>query len=116
VQSIPWKSILDCLAEAGEEHDLRTLCWRALTGLERGPVPLRRHRQAGVARLLCQRLTARQIASALDISLRTVEQHVQDIYRKLGVHGREELVRTLCARSDDGQYPGRLRRGPSLGN
>jgi DNA-binding CsgD family transcriptional regulator len=52
-------------------------------------------REAEVARLVCRRLSASQIGSVLHISPRTVEQHVQRIYGKLGVHGKHELLRVL---------------------
>lgn len=52
-------------------------------------------REAEVAKLVCRRLSASQIASVLRISPRTVEQHVQRIYGKLGVHGKHELLSTL---------------------
>jgi DNA-binding CsgD family transcriptional regulator len=43
--------------------------------------------------------TSQEAAAALFISARTVETHVASIYRKLGVHTRSELRRTLAARS-----------------
>jgi DNA-binding CsgD family transcriptional regulator len=52
-------------------------------------------REVEVARLVCRRLSASQIGSALHISPRTVEQHVQSIYEKLGVHSKSGLLRML---------------------
>jgi DNA-binding CsgD family transcriptional regulator len=42
--------------------------------------------------------TNTEAAAALFISVRTVETHVASIYRKLGVHTRSQLRRTLSAR------------------
>ncbi len=52
-------------------------------------------REAEIARLLCTRLTLRQIADHLRISPRTVESHALHIYQKLDITGRRELIRTL---------------------
>jgi DNA-binding CsgD family transcriptional regulator len=46
--------------------------------------------------------TNQEAAAALFISVRTVETHVASIYRKLGVHTRSELRRTLSARARQG--------------
>ncbi|MDE3721228.1 LuxR C-terminal-related transcriptional regulator [Nocardiopsis sp. N85] len=45
-------------------------------------------RQVQVLRLLCEGLTNRQIAGRLDVSPRTAEHHVQDVYAKIGVSSR----------------------------
>ncbi|WP_017584185.1 HD domain-containing phosphohydrolase [Nocardiopsis valliformis] len=45
-------------------------------------------RQVQVLRLLCEGLTNRQIARRLDVSPRTAEHHVQDVYTKIGVSTR----------------------------
>ncbi|ALG13469.1 ATP-binding protein [Kibdelosporangium phytohabitans] len=67
-----------------------------------GPIPSRRGRRGygnelsprehDVARLLAAGQTNRQIASALFLSRRTVEQHVANILRKLGVSSRQDLL------------------------
>jgi DNA-binding NarL/FixJ family response regulator len=49
-------------------------------------------REAEVAELLAERRTAREIASALSISVTTVNTHASHIYEKLGVHSRAELA------------------------
>ncbi len=59
---------------------------------------LTRLRQQGLAvdfigrLLLAQRLNAKEIAGRLFISDRTVKRHAATIYRKLGVHGRQQAV------------------------
>jgi DNA-binding CsgD family transcriptional regulator len=51
-----------------------------------------------VASQIAAGATSQEAAAALFISVRTVETHVASIYRKLGVHTRSELRRTLSAR------------------
>jgi DNA-binding NarL/FixJ family response regulator len=50
-------------------------------------------READVLRLVVEGLTARQIATRLVLSPRTVENHIQHVLRKLGVPNRAALVR-----------------------
>ncbi|GAA1274063.1 hypothetical protein GCM10009609_41490 [Pseudonocardia aurantiaca] len=50
-------------------------------------------READVLLLVVEGLTARQIASRLVLSPRTVENHVQNVLRKLRLHSRAALVR-----------------------
>ncbi|HVE75947.1 MAG TPA: response regulator transcription factor [Actinomycetota bacterium] len=50
-------------------------------------------REEQVIQLLSQGLSARQIASRLQLSERTVNAHVANVYRKLGVTNRVEAVR-----------------------
>lgn len=57
-----------------------------------GPIRLT-DREADVLRLIVDGLTARQIASRLVLSPRTVENHVQHILRKLALGNRAALVR-----------------------
>jgi DNA-binding CsgD family transcriptional regulator len=57
-----------------------------------GPSSLSR-REREVARLAAQGRTAREIAERLFISQRTVETHLANVYAKLGVRSKIELVR-----------------------
>jgi DNA-binding NarL/FixJ family response regulator len=50
-------------------------------------------READVLRLVVDGLTARQIAARLVLSPRTVENHVQNVLRKLRLRSRAALVR-----------------------
>ena len=50
-------------------------------------------RETEVLRYVAKGLTAKQIASRLSLSHRTVENHVQATFRKLQVANRVELAR-----------------------
>lgn len=54
-------------------------------------------RELDVARLVAQRLLSKEIAHDLGVSVRTVENHLQHIYRKLGVGNRTELIELVDA-------------------
>jgi ATP/maltotriose-dependent transcriptional regulator MalT/DNA-binding SARP family transcriptional activator len=62
----------------------------AALGAPTGPELTRRERE--VRELAAQGLAARDIAARLVISERTVETHLANIYRKLGVRSRVELI------------------------
>ncbi len=65
-------------------------------------------REAEVAGLLCRRLTIAEIASQLLISPRTVESYIINIYEKLKVRNRRELLEKLAG--------GNVRTGETGGN
>jgi DNA-binding NarL/FixJ family response regulator len=68
--------------------------YRRLGSGPSGPeVPKLTDRETEVLRLVARGLTARQIATRLVLSHRTVENHVQNTLRKLQLHNRAELVR-----------------------
>lgn len=54
-------------------------------------------RQAQVAKLLLAHYSAPEIARALTISVHTARRHVEQVYRRTNVSGREQLVRALSA-------------------
>jgi DNA-binding NarL/FixJ family response regulator len=56
-------------------------------------VPRITNRETEVLRLVATGLTAKQIGSKLQLSPRTVENHIQSTLRKLHLHNRVELVR-----------------------
>ena len=49
-------------------------------------------REAEIAALVVAGSTRQEIAERLYVSVRTVDSHLQRVYRKLGVRGRDELV------------------------
>jgi DNA-binding CsgD family transcriptional regulator len=66
----------------------------ALVGLK-APGLTRRERQ--VAMLAAQGLPSRAIAQRLALSVRTVDNHLQVVYGKLGIKGRRALSAALDA-------------------
>jgi DNA-binding NarL/FixJ family response regulator len=58
------------------------------------PTPLT-EREREIAQLAARGLTSRAIAEQLVVSARTVENHLQRVYTKLGVSGRSELADLL---------------------
>lgn len=76
------------IAELRPRHpQLRTPALRILP-------PLLTRREAQIARL-ATRLTSREIAEELSISVRTVDNHLASVYAKLGIGGRDELRAAL---------------------
>ncbi len=60
-------------------------------------------RETEVLRLIAKGLTAKQVASRLVLSHRTVQNHVQNAMGKLQVHNRAELVRYAIETGLDGE-------------
>ena len=56
-------------------------------------------RESTVVRLICDGMTTRQIAEQIQMSERTVETHITNIYAKLGVNSRQKVV---CWAKDNG--------------
>jgi DNA-binding CsgD family transcriptional regulator len=52
-------------------------------------------RELEVARLVVDRRTNSEIAAVLFLSLKTVESHMRNIFRKLSVASRAEVARVL---------------------
>lgn len=55
-------------------------------------------RERQLSELIAQGFSNKQVASNLDISENTVENHLRKIYRKLGIHNRTSLVAILQGR------------------
>ncbi len=49
-----------------------------------------------IALLLADGKTTREAAAALFLSPKTIEYHLRNVYRKLGIHSREELANSLA--------------------
>ena len=49
-------------------------------------------RERDVARLCCEGLQTKEIADRMGVSLRTVESHKSNIFRKLGINSTVELM------------------------
>jgi len=54
-------------------------------------------RESEIARYILENMSEVQIAARLSISPRTVHAHTERIYRRLGVHGRYQLVLRLLS-------------------
>lgn len=59
------------------------------------PVPAMTVREQEIALRAADRHRSKQIAKDLDISVRTVDNHLASIYRKLGISSRDELLSAL---------------------
>lgn len=82
----PWKARLDALAP-GPQAVLPTWYYRPVA------VTLLSAREREIAQLAAGRKRSREIADHLGISVRTVDKHLSAVYVKLGVTGRDELMR-----------------------
>ena len=64
------------------------------TPVEEGSLALLTSREIEILRLIADGLTDRQVAEALQLSIRTVETHVSNLLHKLGARNRAEAART----------------------
>jgi DNA-binding CsgD family transcriptional regulator len=60
-----------------------------------GPVSGLSGRELEIARLVAAGSSNRQVAEALGVSVRTIDNHLYRIYRKVGVSDRESLARRI---------------------
>ena len=51
-----------------------------------------------IARLLVQGHSYKKIADMLSLSLSTIQSHARSLYRKMGVHSRQELLDYIDSR------------------
>jgi len=58
-------------------------------------------REREVALLAAAGLSSREIAERLVVSIRTVDNHLHRVYRKLGITRREELMRLMARASSE---------------
>ena len=82
---------------AARAADLAARCQGAKTpGLEIGdPVDPLSPREREIAAMASKGLRSRDIADSLVVSIRTVDNHLQAVYSKLGITGRRELADAL---------------------
>jgi DNA-binding CsgD family transcriptional regulator len=80
-------------------EEIATTCGDARTpGLSPGATTWRlTRREQEVAAMAAAGASSREIADRLVLSVRTVDNHLQNIYSKLGVSRRDELVRLLSS-------------------
>ena len=65
--------------------------------LDRAPAPVdMTDRELDIASRAAGGMTSRAIADELGISVRTVDNHLRSVYRKLDVSGRDELAVILA--------------------
>jgi DNA-binding NarL/FixJ family response regulator len=76
---------------------------RLATEQPKRELPELTERETEVLRLIAKGLTAKQVASRLVLSHRTVQNHVQNAMGKLQVHNRAELVRYAIETGLDGE-------------
>lgn len=74
-------------------------------GRERGAGPRLTGQERRIAAAAAAGRSNRAIAADLVLSPKTVEFHLRNAYRKLGVRGRDQLADVLAARSDAGAAP-----------
>jgi DNA-binding CsgD family transcriptional regulator len=67
--------------------------------------------EVSVARLVSTGRTNRQVADELVVSIKTVEYHLANVYGKLGIRSRQELV-PIFGPIDTGRQPRVATRGP----
>ena len=87
----PWSSLaraeLEATGETARKRDPSTL--DQLTPQE-----------VQIALLLAGGSTTREAAAAMFLSPKTIEYHLRNVYRKLGIHSREELAEAMTARAE----------------
>jgi DNA-binding CsgD family transcriptional regulator len=88
------RELVDLLAPHLAREERRPV--RPVTG---GPVEVLTAREREVAGLVARAATDREIARRLGISPRTVQKHLQQVYRKLDLTSRTELMVHLTGRT-----------------
>lgn len=70
-------------------------------GARRDALAALTERERRIAELVSEGLTNNEVATALVVSVKTVEAHLGHIYRKLGLRSRTELTRMVLTASTD---------------
>lgn len=76
-------SLIDALVEG----------YRTRTEDEKGGSQKLTPRQQEVIRLVADGMTSKQVAEKLELSVRTVDRHIENMMRRLKIHSRIELVK-----------------------
>jgi len=77
--------------------------WRAAAERSGRGVDILTETERGIAELVCQGLTNRQIAEQTFVSANTIAFHLRNIYRKLGIASRVQLARVVLDSAEE--YP-----------
>jgi DNA-binding CsgD family transcriptional regulator len=93
------------MAARAKSDQLQTMCEGAATPALASSVQQERlsTRELEVAMLVSEGLSSREAAERLYVSVRTVENHLQRIYTKLGITSRADLSAALKAQSKAGR-------------
>jgi len=70
-----------------------------MSGWEGSPVEPLTQRESEIVRSLASGRTAAEIADVLAVSCHTVKTHIRNVYLKLGISNRIELMMLLASRS-----------------
>ncbi|HMF27943.1 MAG TPA: LuxR C-terminal-related transcriptional regulator, partial [Candidatus Cybelea sp.] len=85
-------------AQCGATADVTRLAAGQSRKARRAPFGARlTARELEVALLVARRRSTREIARALEVSVRTVHHHVEAAFSKLGIHSRRELTEDLLS-------------------
>ena len=90
--------IAGCLRQTQVMEQLRSDPLSEEAMRERGLTP----REAQILSRLTSGATSRAVGQELDISVRTVEKHVQNIYARIGARNRSEAISILLGNSSSG--------------
>jgi DNA-binding CsgD family transcriptional regulator len=83
--------------DAAERHPIAVVFSPAPVDVDRNPKPLPglSPRENEVAQLLATGVCTKEVAAALRISVHTARHHTENLYRKLGVRSRAEVIRLI---------------------
>lgn len=79
--------------------ELRAAGGRSVNRVRRGPAALTAA-ETRITRLAAEGLSNKEIAERLFVTIRTVEMHLGNAYRKLGISSRRELAAALAPAAD----------------
>ena len=86
-----------CLRLAGDQGTRYMISAEGGESLRITPASILTERQHEIARLVCIGATSREIADELDLSYHTVRTHVRNIYERLEIASKVDLIRLMDA-------------------